>query len=132
MFDLIIAVMVFNHIGDLNAAFHKVDQLLKKRGELHVVIPDFDYFKMRRHDYQVSSETINDNAYAVAVQRNFGTIADIVRRPEEYHKAAQSANLSLIESIPMFPTDDLIRSKPSYQALKNQAITHLLRYQKSG
>ncbi len=44
-YDLIISVMVFSHISDINSAFRKLTTLLKESGEAQIVVPDYDYFK---------------------------------------------------------------------------------------
>jgi len=120
--------MTFNHLDDLQKAFTKCAALLNPHGELHLVIPDFDYFKRPRHRYQMEIEDIDQDEYAVMIHRSEGNIADIVRKEKKYTSAAEKANLSFMDSMPMCPTAALIDSKPSYREFADTPITHLLRF----
>jgi 2-polyprenyl-3-methyl-5-hydroxy-6-metoxy-1,4-benzoquinol methylase len=130
-FDVITSVMAFSHIRDLDAAFDKIKNLLTDTGEVILILPDYAYFKLPRHEYHIEMHDIDDSQYAVAVTRPTGTIADIVRKNEVYLEAAKKAGLSLVEEIPMLPTSDFISNAPKFAAMKDQAITQLLKFKNS-
>lgn len=130
-YDLITAVMVLNHIGDLKATFKKINKLLKSGGELQIVVPDYQYFGKRGHGHKIEIERLNSDEYAAQDKDNQqGSIADIVRKMKIYKEIAENSGLKFIEHIKMYPTKSLIKHMPQYAEFKDEAITHLLRFKK--
>lgn len=127
-YDVIVGVMSFPHIADIAGAFKKIRSLLSESGEVILVIPDYEYFRMPRHDYQVETQEINADQYAVAVTRETGTIADIIRRVSVYEAAAKATGLALVEDKAMKPTESQIARSPKYQSVRDHALTRLLRF----
>ncbi len=125
-FDVIVAVMSFSHIADLEIALSKIRSLLTTAGEAIIIVPDYEYFQTVRHEYTIEHERIDDESYVVAVTRPSGTLADIVRKTSVYERAATSAGLQLIEDREMKPTDNQIAKAPKYAAVKDKALTRLL------
>jgi predicted TPR repeat methyltransferase len=129
-YNLIISAMVFTHFKDLKKAFKKCFDLLDQKGELQILVPDFDYFKEDRFDYDIKVEEINEDEYIVLAKRKEGVMADIVRREKIYVRVAEEVGFEFLESVPMIPTDDLIKSSPKYKKYKNRPITHLMKFKK--
>jgi len=130
-YDIIISVMVFCHMKNLRNVFKKIHDILKPNGELQIVIPDYKYFhKNRVGNKAVSFKQLNAGEYFLEKTGSHGTISNIVRKVEVYKKTASSANLELIEDIPMNPTKSLMISEPKYREFEKDAITHLLRFRK--
>lgn len=129
-FDAAAAVMSFSHINDLGKAFSKVNSLLKTNGELIIVVPDYDYFKLPRHDYKIETQELNKDEYVISITRPSGTIADIVRKNSVYTGAASQAGFKLTEQIPMFPTEAYIARAPKFVSHKDKSLTQLLKFQK--
>lgn len=50
-FDVVLSVLSFGHISNLEAAFKKISQLLKKEGEIFLIVGDYDYYKRQRYGY---------------------------------------------------------------------------------
>ncbi len=130
-YNIITGIMVFNHIADINKAFEKAYSLLEDRGELWIIIHEFYYAQTPRFGYEIEKEKINEDEYALKVDRkSWKIIADVVRKEEVYIKAAQKAGLKLIETTPITPTPELIKKIPQYAILKNTPTNRLLRFQK--
>ena len=129
-YDLITAVMVLNHIGDLSTAFKKINKLLKNGGELQIVVPDYQYFKKQRYGHETEIERLNQDEYVAQDKDSQGLIADIVRKIKIYKEIAQKSGLNFTEHIKMYPTKSLIKHIPHYLEIKDEAITHLLRFGK--
>ncbi len=129
-FDVVVSVMTFSHLKDISEAFSKIFSLLKEDGELIIIVPDFKYFKLPRHDYEIEMESLNDKEYVISVKRSSGKIADIVRENSVYENAAALAGFHLSEIVAMFPTPDFISKVPKYSSLRNQPISQILRFKK--
>ncbi|PIN74158.1 hypothetical protein COV20_00910 [Candidatus Woesearchaeota archaeon CG10_big_fil_rev_8_21_14_0_10_45_16] len=129
-YDLLISVMTFGHIDDLNTAFEKMARLVRDNGGVQLIVPAYDYFKRERDGCKVEFEELDPEEYVVQVTREQGTIAEIVRKVEVYERAAKRVGLAVEDSIPMVPTDSLMRDSPRHAAFKGQPITYLVRLRK--
>ena len=129
-YDAIIGIMVLIHLGDLNKAFNKANSLLEENGELHVIVPDYDYFKRERHDYKVEFEDINPDEYSTLIHRPIGSFADVVRKSKVYERVGKENGLKLISDTLMYPTPNLISALPKYKELEKVVMMHLLRFKK--
>ncbi len=128
-FDILLGIMSFPHIADIDAAFRTLRSLATDRAEIILVVSDFEYFKTPRHGYDIETQPIDDEQYAVAITRpNDGTIADIVRTTDVYQRAAEQAGFDLAEERAMTPTENQIARAPKYGAMRAVAITRLLRF----
>ena len=125
-FDLAIAVMVFIHISDLKKAFNHVNQMLKQKGELQLIIPDYEYFRRPRNE--VTIKEINSDECVMEIKRETGTVVDIVRKQEIYLKVAKECGFKLIEHVPMVPSKELINNSSKYGGFSNKPILHLFRF----
>ncbi len=129
-YDLLVSVMTFGHIGNLDTAFEKMAGLVRGGGSIQLIVPAYDYFKRKRDGCKVEFEELNPEEYVVQVTREQGTIAEIVRKVEVYERAVQRVGLMVEDSIPMLPTDSLMRDSPRHAAFKDQPITYLVRLRK--
>lgn len=129
-FDLITAVMLFPHVDNIDHAFKNMSDVLADEGEVIIVIPDYDYFRGNRHGYAIKVEDIDPDQYVVEITRSSGVIADIVRRSRTYIEAARGAGFECVEEKAMYPTEAQIARSPKYATVKDQPITHLLRFRK--
>lgn len=127
-FDVIIAIMSFNHIADVNGAFQKISDIINPDGEVILIIDDFEYTKTPRFDYEISTEDINDDEYVVSIRRGDVVISDVVRTTNIYKKAAEANGLILADEIAMSPSDELIKESPKYKEFKDVPLTRLLRF----
>lgn len=130
-FDTILSVMSISHMNNVGEAFIKINSLMNLNGEFLIITPDFEYFRIPRHDYNIKMEDINSKEYAIAISRPSGTIADIVRKDEVYIRAAQNMGWKLAEQVPMLPTEAYIAKAPKFGKYKDRAICQLFRFIKS-
>lgn len=129
-FDVAIAVMSFVHIKDVDQGVKKVYDILSPGGEFVLIVPDFDYFGKPRFGYKIEREEINNEEYAVMVERPEASIADIIRTPQRYKEACLKAGFNFLENKPVFPTKVLLDAFPKYHQMKNTAMSQLLRFVK--
>lgn len=130
-FDIIVGIMSFLHIKNLDSAFSKVANILKRKGILFLVVPDFEYFKKPRYNYEIIIEPISQDSYAAQVKRPSGILASIVRKTEVYKKYGSKYGFSLKKDIPMPPTKELIAKEPKYKETKDEPLTRLLVFKRS-
>lgn len=127
-FDVIVGVMSFSHIKDVEAGFKKAAGMLESGGQIIIIVPDFDYNLTERFGYTIKKQPIDESSYAVEITRPTGTIADIVRKTGVYENAAQAAGMRLVKELGMLPTEKQIASAPKYASVKDMAITRLLEF----
>lgn len=127
-YDVVVSVMVFSHIKNVTEAFQKVRQLLAPGGELIVVIPDFEYFRLQRKDYKITVEAIDEEQYIAEITRPSGTIADIVRTNSYYITRAKEVGFNLVEEVAMKPTEEYLSRSPKFALSKDLAMSQLLRF----
>jgi len=130
-FDVAVMVMTFEHLRNLDIAFNKIAQLLKSRGTFYAVVGDRHYFTTERFGYALETEDIGNNEVAVASNRGYGIMYDIIRPVSSYTKAAQNVGFSLIKKIPLTPTDRFMQLAPKYKEFEGEAISHLLIFRRS-
>lgn len=129
-YDYIFAVMSVVHMANLEKAMKKVSDLLEDDGEFRMIVPDFEYAKTPRFNYDLEVEETNENEYVVKVHRPTVTTVDIVRKSEIYINAAEAAGLVLKEDMPMKPTEDLLQEKPEYGQFQDKAIARMISFKK--
>ncbi len=130
-YDLIIAVMVFNHIGNITEMLAKAYSLLKDKGELQIIVPEFTHYRLPTYHHKVEFEKINDEEYAISVTRDDGTLADVIRKIGVYKREAHKTKFEFVEAIPLLPTKELIKSNSKYKKYeKGPPHSYLIRFQK--
>lgn len=128
VFDVITAVFCLSHVADIDKGFEKIAQLMSPGGELLAIVPDPAYNRRARNDYEIVYQELTEDEYVSQVRRSHGTIADIIRTMKRYELAAKNSGLRLDADIPMKPTEALMQKEPKYIAVKDLAMTHLLRF----
>lgn len=122
-FDTAFAIMIIEHIENLQEAFHEIHTLLADSGKLILVMGD--------KDDEISSETgagkhiisaeiiqhLADGAVEVKVERNLGggvtsTVYDILRPIESVRESAIAAGFDLIAEQPIMNKAASKSSKP--------------------
>ena len=129
-YDLILSLLVFSHIPNLDIAFAKIKGLLKPRGTALIMIPDFEYYRSPR-GYDMQIETVSEKEYLIQVNRPEGIIADIIRKVEVYQSSAEAHGLSLVERIEIKPTETLMLKIPRYRASHGKTMHQLLRFERN-
>jgi len=129
-YDMLVSVMVFGHIADIKTTFDKMSSLLKKDGELHIIIPDYDYYTSTDHAHPITIEKLNKDEFVVEVLRPQGRIADIARKTENYISTAKNCGLKPIKDVRIYPTESLIKSVPRYARFRHTVLAHLLIFKK--
>ncbi len=127
-FDIITAVFCLSHIADIDYGFKKIAELMRRGGEFLAIVPDPDYNRRARNEYEIEYQELNDQEYVSKVKRAHGTIADIIRTIKRYKTAGSKAGLKLIKDTPMRPTETLMQKEPKYRLVKDMAMTHLLEF----
>lgn len=134
-FDVAVAIYVLSHVSDLDSTFGNIASWLDIGGRFITIVPDMEYARKARADFEIQTELIEDDpggAYVVRVNRDHGAIADIVRPVASYESAAAEHGLVLTSHIEMKPTHHLLESHPRYQEKVNTTLTHLLVFTKVG
>lgn len=130
-FDIAIAVMVFEHIEDIDAAFAKIRSFLRPGGKLYIIVSDKTHFTKERLGY--SLKIYDDPASDTAVVRSeyaFGPLYDVVRPTSQILEAAKKMGFTVNKQIPMPPTEELIQIDPRYAQFRDLPMTHLLIFEK--
>lgn len=126
-FDIAVSVMSLLHMNPLEDVLQKISDLLKSEGQLYAVVPDYDYFRSTRKGRTPLIEELAPGEAVTAVEREYGTVADIVREIYRYQEAAQATGLILEEVIPMPPSPEQFAKYPE---LRQVNVTHFLRFKK--
>lgn len=95
-FDVVIAIMSFSHVNNIDKALTNIAHVMKKATKLLLIIPDYDYYKTNRSGREVIVEKVSENQYVAMVKRPHGSIADIVRKQSVYQNVASKHGLRLI------------------------------------
>lgn len=131
-YDVVVSVMAFEHIYNLEEAFEKVSELLTFNGTFYLSVADKNYHLMPRFNYVLESEELGNDIIVSKTTRpgTIGTLYDILRPLNHYIKAAESNGLTLEKQIEMKPTEEFINIEPKYSTYKDQPICHLLIFKK--
>lgn len=96
-FDLAVAVMSFEHIVDLRAAFRSVERWLKPGGVFLLVCADDRYWRIPRFNYMMEEFSLPDGQTIVKLERPWGTVYDVVRSPDLLIRSAESSHFCCTE-----------------------------------
>jgi 2-polyprenyl-3-methyl-5-hydroxy-6-metoxy-1,4-benzoquinol methylase len=78
-FDYIISIMTFNHVSNVDLALQKISYLLEPKGRLQIIIPSYDYFRLKRNNYRKEFVHLSAEEYVVKTNRKEGEICDVIR-----------------------------------------------------
>lgn len=128
-YNSIYSVMTLSHFLDLESFFIRCANIMEVNGELIIVVPNFDYFQRPRFGYM--SELVHfDSQCAIRIKNKSGSLSQIVRKNEVYHKAANQAGLSLLTEKLMKIDEDLVTEEPKYKKNFGLAMHNLIVYKK--
>lgn len=133
-FDVAVAIYVLSHVEDLGGAFKNISSWLSVGGKFITIVPDLEYAKRSRDDFEIEVEPMDGDkygGYTVRVKREHGSIADIVRDVRSYEEAALPYGLELTQHIEMKPTGHLLEHHPRYRDKVDTTLTHLLVFTKT-
>lgn len=130
-FDIIISVQVMVHIADVPEAMQKIANLLREGGQFLLIVPDVEYARTPRYDYEMNIEDINPGEYIVSTKRPNGVITDIIRKPEVYEKSAKAAGLRLLKQEDIFPLESFLKQKKGGEKFSGAPIAVLMHFQKA-
>lgn len=125
VFDLAIAIMSFEHVPNIVEAMRRVFGYLKPQGSFVLLAIDDAYARTPRFGYAIDERHINSEEAIVRVVRPFGELYDIVRTSLCVVRAATTAGFSLVEEIPIVPTQKFISEVPRYAEFENRVMFHL-------
>jgi len=125
-FDVALSVLSLLHIHPLEAAYEKVSQLLAPKGIFMAVVPDYDYFRTPRKGRVPQIEDLGPDECVTMIPREYGTVADIVRRTSFYEEVAKEHGLILTHHTPMLAAQE---DRSQYSELSPMIVTHLLRFE---
>lgn len=119
-FDVAISVMVFEHISDIDPAFRKVSQLLKKKSKFYFIVGDLNFHIQSRPEAEVDAQPLPEGGYATKTVRPTGTMFDVFRPLDNYIQSAESNSLRLIDQ------KGLVSTSERHKTIGNKPICHLL------
>jgi len=129
-FDVAVMVYVFEHLGDVSAAFRKISDLLNPKGFLYLIHVDKVYGMTQRFGYRIDSQEVDAHTTAVKTTRSVGTMYDLLRTPEYYIMIAKEFSLQIKNCYPMTPTERFMDVAPKYKEFAGNVISHLIILQK--
>ncbi len=127
-FDRMVAVMVFEHIKNLDEAFSRIHRSLKPGGRFLLIIGDPECQTNPALYEKIDIEELGEGARAVRTVRPFGVLVNIVRPLEAIREAARRNGLEPAASTPLQPTPELFASHPNLAALGGKPLCHLLAF----
>lgn len=131
-FDVAVAVMVFEHIIDLDSAFIQVAAMLNPGGILYLIAGDKEYQTTPRFGYELDVEEVGNSVVIVRVKRKYGLLYDILRPTSHFDKAGKQAGFVVRKHIGMKPTKKFLEAEPKYKQFKDIVLTHLFMFRLSG
>jgi 2-polyprenyl-3-methyl-5-hydroxy-6-metoxy-1,4-benzoquinol methylase len=129
-FDLITAVMVFEHFSSLAESFAAVRVLLKEKGRLLMIAGDFDKFTHARHGYSVETQEIVPGEVATRTDYGdrVGVVCDINRTTDRFISEAEKAGLQLGTHEPIMAPEWLIQEQSKYEAYRHKPTFQLFEF----
>ena len=130
-FDVITAIMVFEHIYDLQAAFRKLKDFSHEDTELLVIMADKERFLTPREDYEIDAQPVDDDTVVIRALRRYGVLHDIVRSVDTMTGAAREHDFNLVLHEPLAPDKKLQEAVSRYRGWGDQPICHLLQFKQT-
>lgn len=124
--DVVIALMVFEHIRDVSTAFKHIHSWLVPDGRLILVVGDKEYFSLQRSGYDVSTKEVSGEEVVVQTVRPYGTMYDMLRPCSWYVAMAARAGFFVESVTSLTPTEELMQEEPRFRPFANRTIHWLL------
>lgn len=123
LFDVAIAIAVFEHIFDIKDAFSRVAKILNPRGSFYLVIGNKEFntkshFNSNNFMVKIDVQELDNGVVATKTIYSNATIYDIFRPLEMTLDAAEKAGFELKEKVDMNSSD----SRPVFHVLVFQKI----------
>jgi len=131
-FDVVVVVMAFEHMRDLNSAFQKLSQFVKPHGFLYIVVGDKAYHTTARFGYGLETEDLGNGEVATSTKRPYGVMYDIFRPISNFVEAAEKAGFALKKQVALVPTQKLMQAEPKYKQFEGKPLNHLLVFEYTG
>ena len=131
-FDVVVVVMAFEHMRNLDSAFQKLSQFVRPNGSLYIVIGDKEYHTTERFGYKLEVEDLSNGEVATSTKRPYGTMHDIFRPISNFVEAAEKAGFVLKRQVALVPTQKFIQAEPKYKQFEGKPLNHLLVFEFSG
>ena len=125
-FDVVVLVMAFEHMRNLDLSFQKIAQLIKPAGIFYAIVGDKEYLTTERFGYTLKIEDLGNGEAAVSTERPYGVMHDIFRPVSNFVEAAEKNGFSLTKNIPLIPTEKFIQLEPKYKQFEGKPLGHLL------
>jgi len=129
-YDVVISVMTLGHIKNLNSAFKKMASLTKENGTIIIIVAAYEYFTKQREGWKLKVEDLKPGECAIQITSGKRKIAEIVREIKVYEQIAKKAGFTIEDSLPMVPTDSMMKDVPRLASHKGKPITYILRLRK--
>jgi SAM-dependent methyltransferase len=130
-FEIIAAVMVFEHLQNLRKTFDKIKPLLSRNGRLITVTGDFDTFTNSREGVSVEVQELAPGKVATRTDYGdrAGVIYDIFRTPERFVREANHSGLNVISHKP-FPIPEWLKAEvPRYKDFGDKPIFQIFGFE---
>lgn len=124
-FDTVMAIMVFEHLEDIEGALRKIKDLLAPTGQIYLVSMALEYTLSPDYYYKMETENLKDGSVIATIHRPEGVLRDFLRPVHVFLDAAESAGFRNIEHIPLLPTDTLCNDAPRYAQYRKVPVRQL-------
>lgn len=95
-FDIILVILVLEHVVKLDETFLKLKRLLKAEGELIIVLGDIDMLSRTKDDRKTSIERHTDELSVVRrYNARYGTMYDLLRPLTQYVKILRASGFKV-------------------------------------
>jgi SAM-dependent methyltransferase len=130
-FEIVAAVMVFEHLQNLRKSFDKIKPLMSRNGRLFTVTGDFDAFTSPRDGVKVEVEELAPGKVATRTDYGgrAGILYDIFRTPERFVREANHSGLNVVSHKP-FPIPDWLKAEvPRYETFGDKPIFQIFGFE---
>jgi 2-polyprenyl-3-methyl-5-hydroxy-6-metoxy-1,4-benzoquinol methylase len=105
-FDAVIAIMIFEHIYNIDEAFKKVFGLLKSNSNFYMITGDVEFHTKNHPGAEVNRQQVDEQTFATKTIRPTGTMYDLFRSMETYIKSAEAAGFEFKKHVGLVPTGE--------------------------
>ena len=125
-FDVVVVVMAFEHMRNLDSAFQKLSQFVRPNGFLYIVVGDKEYHTTERFCYELEIEDLGNGEVTTSTKRPYGTMHDIFRPISNFIETAEKAGFVLKKQVALVPTKKFIQAESKYKQFEGKPLNHLL------
>jgi SAM-dependent methyltransferase len=129
-FNLVTAIMVFEHMHPLEPQFRKLHALTHPGSQLFVIMADKGNFLTQRTDYAFERQEVDPDTVVIRAVRTYGVLHDVVRPTQTLVSAAEQQGFALTLHQPLAPDEALRQAVSRYQGREHEPICHLLGFER--